>query len=97
MSSPLEQKKLSQKAAQERHAKDADVLCQKFADLFSTELGQEILAHLWKRFDVEGRIYIPDAEGRIDPIKAGIRDGERASPLYILAMARKANPKFPHP
>lgn len=96
MSSPLDQKKLANKAAQERQAKDADVLCQKYADLFGSELGQEILAHLWQRFDVEGRTFIP-IDGSVDPIRAAIRDGERASPLYILAMARKANLKFPHP
>ena len=97
MSSPLDQKKQALKAAQENKAKDSDVLCQKFADLFSSELGTEVLAHLFKRFDVDGRIYIADPEGRVDPIKAAIRDGERTTPLYILSMARKANPKFPHP
>lgn len=95
--SSLDAKKQAKATIEARHQKDAEVLCQKFAEIFSTETGAEVLAHLFKRFDVDGRVHIPDAQGQVDPIRAAIRDGERAAPLYILAMARKANPKFPHP
>jgi hypothetical protein len=93
----LNDKKRTKAAIEERHQKDAEILCQKFAELFSSEMGTEILAHLFMRFNVDSRVHIPDINGQVDPIRAAIRDGERACPLYILAMARKANPKFPHP
>jgi hypothetical protein len=95
--SSLDEKKAAAKAVHLRHTKDADVLCQKFADLFSSETGTEILAHLWKRFEVEGRTFLATEGGEVSALRAAVRDGERAAISYIFAMAKKANPEIKHP
>lgn len=81
----------------EKRKRDADVVYQQFAELFDTDLGREVLVHLWKRFDVCGRSFLAMEHGEVNALRAGVRDGERAVPNYILQMIRKTKPEFPTP
>ena len=96
--STITEKQAANRAAQENHRKELEILSQTAAAVISSEAGQELLAHLWKRFDIEGRTFIPCGErGDVNTIRAAIRDGERAAIKYIFDLARKANPALPHP
>lgn len=91
-------KQTAARAAQENHRKDLDILSQTANEVLTSGSGSELLSHLWKRFDVEGRSFIPSTDrGEVNTIRAAIRDGERAAIKYIFDLARKANPDLPHP
>lgn len=51
-------------------------------DTFSTNAGKELLDHLIDHFGILDRVFT--AAGNGDPIKAALRDGERAAICYIL-------------
>jgi hypothetical protein len=74
------------------HARKAqDRLFQQFAAVFSTDDGQAVLAHLEARFDIKGRTFIATETGTLCPLRAAVRDGERAAVNYILTLIEKAN------
>lgn len=43
----------------------------------NTDEGKTMMAHMIKEFGLLDRAYIPDAQGKVSPILAAIRDGER--------------------
>lgn len=84
--------------AHEKHLADQKRLCQLAADVFASDAGKELLAHLVKRFDVLGRVFIPCGErGDVNALRAAVRDGERAAVMHLLRMIREGNPDFPTP
>ena len=81
-------------AEQERRRKDIDRTAQLYADVFSTESGQEVLAHLAKRFDLLGRTFIAADRGDLNALRAAVRDGERAVVNHILTLVKTGMPDF---
>lgn len=66
--------------------------------LFASETGKRALAALVKRFGLTSRVYIGNESQNVCPIKAAIRDGERAAVGYLIDCAKHAlttehNPK----
>ena len=81
-------------AEQERRRKDADRISQLYADVFAGETGQEVLAHLAKRFDLLGRTFIAADRGDLNALRAAVRDGERAVVNHILSLVKQGKPDF---
>lgn len=79
---------------QERRQKDADRTAQLYADVFAGEAGQEVLAHLAKRFDLLGRTFIAADRGDLNALRAAVRDGERAVVNHILNLVKTGKPDF---
>jgi hypothetical protein len=87
--------KLAKAAAEnDRRRKDVDRVAQLYAAVFSSPDGQEVLAHLAKRFDLCGRTFIPAERGELNALRAAVRDGERAVVQYVLSAVRTGNPDF---
>lgn len=84
-------------AVQDSFRKDADRLNQQIADVFSTDTGREVLAHLIKRFDLTGRTFLASEKGDVNALRAAVRDGERAVVSYLISRARAGNKDFPIP
>lgn len=76
---------------------DQDRIAQAFASVLMTEDGKAVIDHLWKRFGVDERVFIADPSGAVCPLRAAVRDGERAAIKYIFALARKAKPDLKQP
>lgn len=93
----LNDKRAAAVAQQEERRKDHDRLCQIAFEKFSDDAGQELLAHLVKRFDLLGRTFIPQERGDVNALRAAVRDGERAVVAHVLALCRAADKKFPIP
>ncbi len=85
------------KAKQDQARKDHDRVCHLMAEVFGTEAGREVLAHLWKRFDVGGRVFLALDGREPNALRAAIRDGERAAVTYIFQSIRKVKPDEPTP
>ena len=81
-------------AENDRRRKDADRVSQLFAAVFSTDDGRELLTHLAKRFDLCGRTFIATESGELNPLRAAVRDGERAVVSHILSHVKIGNPDF---
>jgi hypothetical protein len=81
-------------AEHERRRKDSDRTAQLYADVFSTEAGQEVLQHLAKRFDLLGRTFIAADRGDLNALRAAVRDGERAVVNHILSLVKTGKPDF---
>jgi len=60
----------------------------------NTDEGKTMMAHLVKEFGLLDRSYIPDAQGKVSPILAAIRDGERGvvGLLYKLQQSKTFEP-----
>ena len=71
-----------------RKRDDEDMLA--VARLFSTEEGRYVLELLMRRFGVLGSRFEVNAKGVLDPVRAGIRDGQTAVPLFIIQCLKKA-------
>lgn len=94
----LTEKQDAAKAAHEKHLNDQKRLCQIAADVFASEAGKELLAHLVARFDVTGRTFLPSGDrGDVNALRAAVRDGERAAVMHLVRMIRTGNPDFPIP
>jgi len=94
----LSEKQAVATAANQQHLNDQKRLCQIAADVFASEPGKELLAHLVARFDVTGRTFLPSGErGDVNALRAAVRDGERAAVMHLVRMIRNGNPDFPIP
>ena len=62
------------------------------ARVFSSPDGIELLTHLWQRFDVPGRTFLMSRDGAVCPLRAALRDGERAAVNYLLTLAAEHDP-----
>lgn len=91
---------IQEKMEQARNAEVARLaeenrLAQIAAELFGSDPGQELLAHLCKRFDVLGRTFIATGDrGDVNALRAAARDGERAAVNHLLRLCRRGDPKF---
>lgn len=74
----------------EAKRKERERLAQLFEAVFTTDDGQKALAHLQARFDLTGRVFLPDSRGEVNALRGGIRDGERAVVRYILDLVHLA-------
>lgn len=54
--------------------------------LFNTPDGEAVVAYLAQEVGLTERTFIPDADGRVDPYRAAIKDGERAVVSLILKL-----------
>lgn len=93
----IEAKKAAATAKTANLQKDLDRLSQAFANVLLSEDGQTVMNHLWKRFGVDDRVFIADPNGIVCPLRAAIRDGERAAIKYIYELARKSKPDLKPP
>jgi len=93
----IEAKKAAASAKQSANLKDIDRLSQAFAAVLMSEDGQTVINHLWKRFGVDDRCFIADANGSVCPLRAAVRDGERSAIKYIFELARKSKPDIKPP
>lgn len=67
-------------------------MAQRYRDLFTGDLGGEVLADLAKRFPPEGRRFRKGRDGGpVDPYLAAVRDGEGAVVAFIRNQVRKAD------
>jgi hypothetical protein len=85
------------KSAEQARTKQEERIPQVALSVFRTEDGKELLAHLIKRFDLAGRIFIVGDKGEVNALRAAIRDGERACVRHLLDLCRKADKDFPIP
>lgn len=85
-------KRLATAADAERRRADNEALNQKFRDLFASDLGQEVLAHLENKFQPRGRRFGIAAKGGppMDPFAAAVRDGEAAVINYVKSRIENA-------
>lgn len=79
------------------HVIQQDRLASLAAETFSTEAGSELLDHLIDHFGVLNRTFVRSKSGDVCPIRAGIRDGERAAVVYLLKLLRHANKRAKKP
>ena len=47
------------------------------AHVLNTKNGEILMGFLVKEFGLMERVYVPDKQGKVSPINADIRDGER--------------------
>jgi hypothetical protein len=47
------------------------------AQVLNTKNGEILMGFLVKEFGLMERVYVPDQHGKVSPINAAIRDGER--------------------
>ena len=47
------------------------------AQVLNTKNGEILMGFLVKEFGLMERVYVPDSHGKVSPINAAIRDGER--------------------
>lgn len=80
----LNQKIAERAEVSDRQRKDNEAMNARFRELFSTDLGQEVLKALREKFPPHSRRfkYSPGG-GPIDPLAAAVRDGEGAVINYI--------------
>lgn len=71
----------------EQAQRDEKIMVEAFKAWGNSDRGRFCLEHLVQRFDLFGRVFLPDANGAVDDVRAGIRDGERAAIRYILELA----------
>jgi hypothetical protein len=95
--SEITDKQEAQKAKAEAARAEFDSLCETALEIFRTDSGQELLGHLAKRFDMLGRTFVPNQNGEVNALRAAVRDGEKATVSYLVAMCRRIDPKFTFP
>ncbi len=93
----IEAKRAAATAKTTANQKDLDRLSQAFAAVLMSEDGKTVMNHLWKRFGIDDRVFINDGNGSLCPLRAAIRDGERAAIKYIFELARKSKPDLQTP
>lgn len=93
----IDEKKAAAKATAAKQKTEIDRLSQAFAAVLMSDDGKAVINHLWKRFGLDERVFIADANGAVCPLRAAVRDGERAAIKYILELARKSQPEIPTP
>ena len=86
----LAERQAAQRARTEeiRKRDEEDMLA--VAKLFATEEGRYVLELLMRRFGVLGSRFEVNGRGELDAIRAGIRDGQTAVPLFIIQCLKKA-------
>ena len=53
---------------------------------FNTDEGRVVVDYLSKAVGLTERTFIPDPDGRVDPLRAAIKDGERAIVSLIVKL-----------
>lgn len=86
----IAEKQAVQRTRTEELRKRDEADMQAVAKLFSTEEGRYVLELLMRRFGVLGTRFDVNAKGELDAIRAGIRDGQTAVPLFIVQCLKKA-------
>jgi hypothetical protein len=65
--------------------------------VFSTQDGQRLLDHLDARFGLNTRVFLPNPDNSLCPLRAAVRDGERAAIAYLHALIDSATGKLNPP
>lgn len=84
-------------SAPEDRDRDKDRIAKLALDTFNTDSGSEFLDYLCDRFGLLNRVFIKDRDGNVDPIRAAIREGERAVVIEILKAIRHARRSMKDP
>jgi hypothetical protein len=95
--STIREKQACASEAQESYRKEQDRINQMMAAVFGSDDGQQVLAHLIKRYDLTGRSFLAGEKGDVNALRAAVRDGERAVVNYVITRARCANKDFSIP
>lgn len=94
---PLEQKRAEAAKAMAERTSELDRVAALAKEVFSTPAGNDLLRHLIHKYDLLGRSFLPDVDGRVCIHRSAIRDGERATVNYLITLIRRTTPDFPIP
>lgn len=86
---PGQSKKAEIAAAEEARERDELIMASKYASLFKSALGQEVLDDLKSRSGLFRRVFSP--ETAYDPVRSACIDGARGVVIHILTNIEKAN------
>ena len=93
----LSEKRAALASAETDRQRREERIAQVALAVFQTTDGQELLAHLVRRFDLTGRVFLASDRGEVNAVRAALRDGERAAVRHLIDLCRRADKDFSIP